>query len=53
MLISTQTGMFVTKFGQEEGIKKLIDAGFDCLDYSFFGKNTDYLETDGLELAKS
>ena len=52
MLISTQTGCFVTKFGQEEGIKKLIDAGFDCLDYSFFGKNTDYLETDGLELAK-
>lgn len=36
MLLSTQTGHTVSRFGFEEGVKILHDAGYDCLDLSLF-----------------
>lgn len=37
MKISTQTHAAVFAFGEMEGVRGLIDAGYDCLDFSFFG----------------
>ena len=36
MLISTQTGHSVGRFGFEKGVQTLKDAGYDCLDLSLF-----------------
>ena len=36
MLISTQTGHSVARFGFEKGVQTLKDAGYDCLDLSLF-----------------
>ena len=38
MKISTQTHAAVFAFGEMEGVRGLIDAGYDCLDFSFFGE---------------
>jgi len=36
MLLSTQTSGVVSRFGYEEGVKLLHNAGYDCLDLSLF-----------------
>ena len=36
MKLSTQTHAMVDSFGPEEGVRKLAEAGYDALDYSFF-----------------
>lgn len=52
MLVSTQTHQIIAAFGIEEGIKILIDAGYDALDYSFFGDISFCQGKEGLALAK-
>lgn len=49
MKISTQTVSLAKKFGNEEAIKMICNAGFDCIDYSFFsGKRGQMdIESDG------
>ncbi|MBP5270459.1 MAG: sugar phosphate isomerase/epimerase [Clostridia bacterium] len=41
MLLSTQTSALVSRFGFEDGIVKLRDAGYDCLDLSLFEMSSD------------
>ena len=36
MLISTQTHVMCESFGIEDGVRKLLDVGYDALDFSFF-----------------
>jgi len=36
MRIGTITDFYVRKYGDAEGIRKLAEAGFDCMDYGFF-----------------
>lgn len=41
MLLSTQTGNLAGRFGDEEAVRRLADAGYDCLDYSMFHMSND------------
>lgn len=41
MLLSTQTDVIFSVYGEEEGVKILADAGYDAIDYSMF-----YLSSD-------
>ena len=36
MKLCTQTHALVDSFGPEEGVRKLAEAGYDALDFSFF-----------------
>lgn len=46
MLIGIETSQTVQRFGEEEGLKLIKKAGFDCVDYSFYSLDLrdDYLE---------
>lgn len=52
MLISTQTHQMTVMFGIEEGISRLIDAGYTGLDFSFFGDISYCGGEHGVALAK-
>jgi len=46
MIFSTQNHVMVKSFGQEEGDKLLMDAGYPALDMSFFGDIYSYIFED-------
>ncbi len=52
MLVSTQTLRANATFGIEGGIARLIDAGYDAIDYSFFGDISFCRGKGGIALAK-
>ena len=52
MLVSTQTHVMIDTFGIEDGVKKLIEAGYKGLDYSFFGDLSFCHGEEGIALAK-
>lgn len=54
MLLSTQTAALASRFGDEEAVRRLADAGYDCLDYSMFQMSSDACPLNGdgyLEIA--
>ncbi len=52
MIISTQTGTLITRFGIEQAVKMIMDAGFGGIDFSFFGDISFCKGKDGIALAK-